>query len=72
VYYWARGIELQPVKFKEYLLANWFTGKQYRSKRFVSPALLPQRSILDLVPRWRSAWRDIPGAKLWCEPWEDR
>lgn len=73
VYYWFEGLLLQPIKFEEYLLEpNWFSGERYRSKRFVSPALLPQRSILDLVPRWRSAWRDIPRAKLWCEPWEDR
>jgi len=72
VYYWARGIELQPVKFKEYLLANWFTGKQYRSKRFVSLALSPQRSFLDLVLRWLSAWRDILCPMLWREPWHVR
>lgn len=73
VYYWFQGLLVQPVKFEDYLLEpDWWTGKRYRSKRFVTPALLPQRSILDLVPRWRSAWRDIPRAKLWCEPWEDR
>jgi competence protein CoiA len=73
VYCWSEGLLVQPVKFEEYLLEpDWWSGKRYRSKRFVSPALLPQRSILDLVPRWRSAWRDIPRAKLWCEPWEDR
>ena len=73
VYYWFGGLQLQPVKFEEYLLEpNWFSGERYRSKRFVSPTLLSQRSMLDLVPRWRSAWRDIPRAKLWCEPWEDR
>src|SRR5207249_11209848 len=45
--------------FEEYLLEpDWWSGKRNRSKRFVSPALLPQRSILDLVPRWRSAWRE--------------
>jgi hypothetical protein len=63
---------VQPVEFGEYLLEpDWWSGKRYRSKRFVSPALLPQRSILDLVPRWRSAWRDVPRAKLWCEPWSE-
>ena len=73
VYYWFEGLLLQPVKFEQYLLEpDWRSGKRYRSKRFVSPALLPQRSILDLVPRWRNAWRDIPRAKLWSEPWEDR
>jgi competence protein CoiA len=73
IYYWFQGLLVQPVKFEEYLLEpNWWTGKRYRSKRFVSPTLLPQRSILDLVPRWRSAWQGIPRAKLWCEPWEDQ
>lgn len=73
VYYWHEGLQVQPVEFEDYLLEpDWWTGKRYRSKRFVTPALLPQRSILDLVPRWRSVWRDIPHAKLWCEPWEDR
>jgi len=50
---------------KPYLLEpNWFSGERYRSKRFVSLALLPQRSMLDLVLPWRSACRDIPRAKL--------
>ena len=72
VYYWYEGLLVQPVELKEYLLEpDWWSGKRYRSKRFVSPALLPQRSMLDLVPRWRSAWRDLPRAKLWCEPWKE-
>ena len=73
VYYWFEGLLVQPVKFGEYLLEpDWWNGKRYRSKRFVTPALLPRRSMLGLVPRWRSAWHDIPRAKLWCEPWEAR
>jgi competence protein CoiA len=73
VYYWYEDLLVQPVKYGECLLEpNWWNGKRYRSKRFVTPELLPQRSILDLVPRWRSAWRDIPGAKLWSEPWEQQ
>jgi len=73
VYYWFEGLQLQPIRFEDYLLEpNWFSGKRYRSKRFVSPTVLPRRSILDLVPRWRSAWRDIPRAKLWTEAWHDR
>jgi competence protein CoiA len=73
VYYWFEGLLVQPVKFEDYVLEpDWWSGKRYRSKRFVSPALRQQCFILDLVPHWRSAWRDIPRAKLWCEPWEDR
>jgi competence protein CoiA len=72
VYYWFEGLLVQPVEFGEYLLEpDWWTGKRYRSKRFVTPTLLPQRSMLDLVPRWRSAWRDVPRAMLWCEPWKE-
>ncbi len=56
VYYWFQDLLVQPVKFEDYLLeSDWWTGKRYRSKRFVTPALLPQHSILDLVPRWRSS-----------------
>ena len=52
VYYWFEGLLLQPVKFEEYLLEpDWWSGQRYPSKLFVTPALLPQRSILDLVPR---------------------
>lgn len=72
VYYWFEGLLLQPVKFGTCLLEpDWWSGKRYRSKRFVTPELLPQCSLLDLVPRWRSAWRDIPRAKLWCESWDE-
>jgi len=64
------GGEKARLVFEDSLLEpDWRSGKRYRSKRFVSPALLPQRLMLDLVPLWRSAWRDIPRAKLWCEPW---
>jgi hypothetical protein len=64
------GGEKARFVFEDYLLEpDWWSGKWYRSKRFVSPALLPQRSILDLVPLRHSAWRDIPRAKLRCEPW---
>jgi competence protein CoiA len=72
VYYWYEDLLVQPVKFGECLLEpDWWRCKRYRSKRFVTPELLPQRSMLDLVPRWRSAWRDIPRAKLWSEPWKE-
>jgi competence CoiA-like predicted nuclease len=52
VYYWFEDRLFQPVKFEEYLLElDWWSGTSCRSKRFVSSALLPQRSILDPVPR---------------------
>lgn len=73
VYYWFEGVKLVPVKFEEYLLEpNWFTGERYRSKRFVSPSMLPPLFIPTLTPVWRRPWRDCPRAKLWCEPWEGR
>lgn len=47
VYYWYEGLLVQPVEFEDYLLEpDWWTGKRYRSKRFVTPAVLPQRSML--------------------------
>ena len=71
VYYFAKDLELQPVKFEEYMLApSWYTGER-RSKRFVTTVLRSPVLITDLVPRWRSAWRDVPRAKLWCEPWSE-
>ena len=64
------GGEKARLVFEDYLFEpDWRSGKRYRSKRFVSPALLPQHLILDLVPLRRSALRDIPRAKLWCVPW---
>jgi competence protein CoiA len=52
VYYWYERLLVQPVKFEDYLLEpDWWIGKCYRSKRFVTPTLLPQRSILDLALR---------------------
>ena len=69
VYYFAENLELQPVKFGEYLLAPGWYAPERRSKRFVTTVLRSPVLITDLVPRWRSAWRDLPRAKLWCEPW---
>ena len=72
VYYWLEGVELVPVKFEEYMLPpNWYSGER-RSKRYVSPRMLPTVSIPQLAPIWRKPWRDFPRAKLWCEPWHDR
>ena len=38
VYYWYEGLLVQQVKFGEYLLEpNWWIGKRYPAKRFVTP-----------------------------------
>lgn len=72
VYYWLEEVKLVPVKFEEYLLPpNWYSGER-RSKRFVSPRMLPPVSIPQLAPVWRKPWHAFPHAKLWCEPWHDR
>ncbi|GEM_PF-2144326 len=72
VYYWLKGLKVVPVRFDEYQLEpNWYAGVR-RSKRYVTPTLLPDRSLLDLAPVWRSQWGDVPRAKLWCEPWQQR
>ncbi len=64
VYYWSEGLTLQPIRFREYQLASgWYTGTR-RSKRYVSPLLLPAVSLTDIAPVWRKAWRDWPRAKL--------
>ena len=72
VYYFAENLELQPITFEGYLVAarSWYAPER-RSKRFVTT--IPHSPVLmtDLVPRWRSAWRDLPRAKLWCEPWRE-
>lgn len=71
VYYFVQDLHLQPVTFEEYLLAPSWYAPERRSKRFVTT--MPHSPVLmtDLVPRWRSAWRDLPQAKLWCEPWRE-
>jgi competence protein CoiA len=72
VYYWSGGLTLRPVRFREYRLASgWYAGTR-RSKRYVSPLLLPAVSLTDLAPVWRKPWRDWPRAKLWTEPWDDQ
>jgi competence protein CoiA len=72
VYYWLEEVKLVPVKFEEYLLPpNWYSGER-RSRRYVSPRMLPTVSIPQLAPVWRKPWRDLPRARLWCEAWEDR
>ena len=71
VYYFVQDLQLQPVTFEGYLLARSRYAGEQRSKRFVTT--LPHSLVLitDLVPRWRKAWRDLPRAKLWCEPWKE-
>ena len=72
VYYFVEDLQLQPVTFEGYLVQarSWYAPEQ-RSKRFVTTLLRSPVLITDLVPRWRSAWRDLPRAKLWCEPWSE-
>jgi len=72
VYYWEKGLILQPVVYKVYLLApSLFAGEQ-PSKRYVSPSRLVPVLIPDLAPIWQNRWGKYPRAKLWCEPWDKR
>ena len=73
VYYFVENLELQPVTFEGYLVtARSRYAPEQRSKRFVTTLLHSPVLITDLVPRWRKAWRDLPRAKLWREPWSER
>ena len=69
VHYWSKGIELQPVKFEDYMLTSGMYPGTRRSKDFVTPRLLPPVLITDLTSRWRKQWHDFPRAKLWREPY---
>lgn len=68
VYYWAADLELQPIKFEEYLLEAGRYTPERRSKRYVTATYLDSVSLLDLATVWRKAWKAFPRAKLWCQP----
>lgn len=72
VYYWSKGIELQPVQFQPYMLPPSYYANERRSKRFVSLSLLEPVLITDLTAIWRREWRTFPRARLWCQvrKWE--
>ena len=67
--YSSKIAEGMPVTFEGYLLAPGWYAPERRSKRFVTTVLRSSVLITDLVPRWRSAWRGLLRAKLWCELW---
>ena len=72
LYYWLEEVELVPVQFEEYMLPpNRYSGER-RSRRYVSPRMLPPVCIPQLAPVWRKPGHDFPRAKLWCQPWDDR
>lgn len=72
VYYWEKGLILQPVEYEVYLLAPSLFAGERPSKQFVSPSRLVPVLIPDLAPIWRNRWGKYPRVKLWCEPWDKR
>jgi competence protein CoiA len=73
VYYWDEGLQLQPIKFGEYLLAPGRHTNARRSVRYVTPIKFDPVSVLDLTSVWRQPFQtrlgSFPRAKLWCERW---
>jgi competence CoiA-like predicted nuclease len=72
VYYWDKGLILQPIEYQVYRLAPSLYAGERPSKRYVSPSLLLPVLIPDLAPIWQNRWGKYPRAKLWCEPWDKR
>jgi competence protein CoiA len=72
VYYWDKGLILQPIEYQVYLLAPSLYVGERPSKRYVSPSRLVPVLIPDLTPIWQNRWGKYPRAKLWCEPWDKR
>lgn len=67
VYYWHKGLLLQPLRFQPYMIPPSRHFNERRSKRFVTLEQLQWASILDLTVVWRNAWKTFPRAKLWCQ-----
>ncbi len=60
VYYWLEEVKLVPVKFEEYMLPpNWYSGER-RSKRYVSPRMLPPVCIPQTCSRLAQALARFP------------